>query len=160
MAARKRRSQSESSAPPPAAGPPRPWCLPVGLWGLAFWLLGGLALETLHGFKATLYLEDPVRRELWTLAHAHGTLMSAVCLLLALLAPRLALAPARARRADRLFAGAAVLLPAGFLLGGIGHSESDPSLAILLVPAGALAAAAALVLLASGLSRRARSPAD
>jgi hypothetical protein len=33
---------------------------------------------------------------------------------------------------------ALVLLPAGFFLGGFGHSEGDPSLGILLVPLGAI----------------------
>jgi hypothetical protein len=33
---------------------------------------------------------------------------------------------------------ALVLLPLGFFLGGIGHSEVDPSLGVLLVPVGGL----------------------
>jgi len=134
------------------AGPriERGWCLNVGLGGLLFWLAGGGALEAFHGFKWGRYLEDEIRREAWTLAHAHGTLFSAVCLLLALLLPALGLSPAARKWADRLFAAGAVLLPLGFLLGGISHSEGDPGPLILLVPiGGGLAALSLFILLAA-----------
>lgn len=124
------------------------WSLQTGRWGLLLWLGGGMALEALHLVKAPLYLEDTLRRELWTLAHAHGTLLSAVTLLLVVLAPRLELSATRRRLADRLAAVGSVLVPLGFLLGGIGHSEADPSLAIVLVPLGGLLLAAALVVVA------------
>ena len=40
----------------------------------------GLTLETLHGFKIRLYLDlsNETRRLMWTLAHAHGTLLGIV----------------------------------------------------------------------------------
>ena len=44
---------------------------------LVFVLLG-LALEGLHGFKVAWYLEHETRRMMWTLAHAHGVLLSLV----------------------------------------------------------------------------------
>lgn len=140
MAAKKSPSPSANDQYFPAAT----WCLPAGLIGLLVYLLGGLALETLHGFKAVFYLEDKLRRELWTLAHAHGTLFSALCLLLVVLLPRLELPAARARRIDRLFAAGSVLLPLGFFLGGVAHPESDPNLLIVLVPLGGLLAAGGL----------------
>ncbi|HKQ61064.1 MAG TPA: hypothetical protein VJS92_07220 [Candidatus Polarisedimenticolaceae bacterium] len=124
------------------------WCRRVGAWGLFVWLLGGVLLEALHGFKLAAYLEDPLRREMWTLAHAHGTLLSLTCLVLAWAGPLAALAPRRARACDRLLAAGAVLLPLGFLLGGIVHSEADPGPGILLVPVGGLLAAAGLALVA------------
>ncbi len=129
------------------APPNRPWCLLVGLPGLAFWLTGGLGLEALHGLKAAPYLQDVLRREMWTLAHAHGTLLSAVAVIVALATPRLAVGPVVARRVDRLYAAGAATLPWGFFLGGLIHSETDPGLGILLVPAGGLLAAAGLILL-------------
>src|SRR5262245_40711472 len=52
----------------------------IGWCGLLVFLSLGALLETLHGFKIGFYL-DPghkLRRELWTLAHAHGTLLSLV----------------------------------------------------------------------------------
>jgi len=47
-----------------------------GLWALLAYLTLGLALEALHGFKVAWYLEFETRRLLWTLAHAHGVLVS------------------------------------------------------------------------------------
>lgn len=107
--------------------------------------MSGIALEGANGFKLAAYLEDALRRQMWTLAHAHGTLLSLACLVLAWAGPMASLDAARARRCDRLFAAGAVLLPFGFLLGGVWHSEADPGIGILLVPAGGLLAAAGLV---------------
>ena len=50
----------------------------------------------------------------------------------------------RARVAAMIRWGA-VLMPVGFFLGGVLNSEGDPSLGILLVPAGALLLVVALV---------------
>jgi len=151
-APRERDERAEASLPvdAPEGGAERldGWCLRVGLWGLLAWLVGGGALEALHAFKVPLYLQDHVRRELWTWAHAHGTLFSLASLVIAMLAPQLPLGFDARRWADRLFAAGAVALPLGFLFGGIAHPEGDPNLFILLVPAGGLSAAAALAILA------------
>jgi hypothetical protein len=117
----------------------------VGAWGLFVWLSGGIVLESLNGFKLARYLEDAQRREMWTLAHAHGTLLSLACLVLAWAGPLASLGARRARFSDRCFAAGAVLLPVGFVLGGVWHSEADPGLGILLVPAGGMLAAAGLI---------------
>jgi hypothetical protein len=45
-------------------------------FSLLFWMSAGLLFEGLIGFRAPVYLQDPVRRELFRLAHAHGTLLS------------------------------------------------------------------------------------
>src|SRR4051795_4207629 len=52
----------------------------LGWWGLLLFLSLGIALEALHGFKAGFYLDPAhrLRRLLWTLAHAHGTLLALV----------------------------------------------------------------------------------
>lgn len=108
----------------------------------------GATLEALHAFKVEGYLASATRRELWTLAHAHGNLLGILCLAFAGLAERAVPdARARSRIAGRLVAGAA-LLPAGFFAGGILNSEGDPSPGILLVPIGA-------ILLIEGLVRAA-----
>lgn len=112
---------------------------------------GGLVLETLHGFKADFYLGAPLRRELWSLAHAHGVLISLLHLAFsASLACGWWASRRRAELASFLLTGAAILLPAGFLLGGLTATESDPGAGIWLVPAGAafLAIAAAVALTA------------
>ena len=40
----------------------------------------GLTLEALHALKVGVYLGSELRRELWTLAHAHGNLLGILCL--------------------------------------------------------------------------------
>lgn len=96
----------------------------------------GLLLEGLLGYKTPAYLADDVRRELFRLAHAHGTLLGVILVAAALCCQRFKIAPPRAALAA-LRIGAAVM-PLGFLLAGIWHYESDPGLAIWLVPAAAL----------------------
>ncbi len=113
----------------------------VGWCGLLLFLSLGAGLETMHGFKVGFYLDPDhkLRRELWTLAHAHGTLLSLVHVGFAagLLhfgkwsEPRLKLV-------SFFLVDALVLIPLGFFLGGLSHSEGDPSQGILLVPLGAL----------------------
>jgi hypothetical protein len=108
---------------------------------LIFLSLGGV-LEALHAFKIGAYLDlaHKVRREMWTLAHAHGTLLALVHVGFAAGVSTIGQwTGARLKLASFLLLDAAVLIPLGFFLGGIGHSEGDPSAAILLVPLGALA---------------------
>src|SRR5213076_1386111 len=54
--------------------------LRFGWWSLLIFLLFGGALETLHGFKIGWYLDvgNEMRRLMFTLAHAHGTLLALV----------------------------------------------------------------------------------
>ena len=110
----------------------------VGLWLLLVSVPLGLTLEALHALKVQVYLGSVLRRELWTLAHAHGNLLGILCLVLASIAPRCwpdASARAFVLRYLRL---AAVLMPFGFFAGGVLNYEGDPSYGILLVPLGAL----------------------
>jgi len=113
----------------------------VGWCGLLIFLSVGGFLETLHGFKIGFYL-DPghrLRRELWTLAHAHGTLLGLVNVAFAVSLVHFGQwTPARLKLASFFLVDALVLIPAGFFLGGLSHSESDPYLGVLLVPIGAL----------------------
>ncbi len=99
----------------------------------------GLVLESLHGLKAGFYLDPShkLRRELWRLGHAHGTLLSLVQLAFAYGLTRFGnWSEARLKLASFFLLDAGILMPLGFLLGGIGHSESDPSPGVLLVPLG------------------------
>ncbi len=54
--------------------------LRFGWWLLLVFASAGLALELLHGFKVRAYLDvsNETRRLMWTLAHAHGTLLGLV----------------------------------------------------------------------------------
>lgn len=127
--------------------------LRYGWTALALFLLLGLGLEFLHLVKAPWYLDVRIRRELWVLAHAHGTLLAAINLLFALTAER-CLPDARKRRlAGRMLAWGAALVPAGFFFGGIGNSESDPSLFIIATPIGALMVLHAFAVTAVGAWR-------
>jgi len=111
---------------------------------LAISLPFGVTLEALHGFKAQSYLASDVRREMWRLAHAHGTLLGILCLVAAALGEAHVPEAIRARVMAMIRWGA-VLMPLGFFLGGVLNSEGDPSLGILLVPPGALLLVVALV---------------
>jgi membrane protein DedA with SNARE-associated domain len=111
---------------------------------LAVSLPFGVTLEALHAFKVGAYLGSEMRRELWRLAHAHGTLLGMLCLVFASLAERTVAEPVR-QSIGRLVAWGAVLMPLGFFLGGILNTEGDPSLGITLVPIGAALLIAALL---------------
>ena len=115
-------------------------CLRFGWTALAAFMLLGLGLEALHLIKAPLYLEAHLRRDLWTLGHAHGVLLGLANVVFALASHHAIPDPARRVAPARALRAAGLLLPLGFLLGGIGNAEGDPSLFILLAPAGALCA--------------------
>ncbi|MCC7012739.1 MAG: hypothetical protein IT454_09280 [Planctomycetes bacterium] len=118
---------------------------------LAISLPLGVTLEALHGFKVRGYLESEVRREMWRLAHAHGTLLGILLLVFAALAERHVAERSRAAVSRDLRVGA-ILLPLGFFAGGVLEQGGDPSLGIALVPLGALFLLLALVRAARALA--------
>ena len=103
---------------------------------LATWIVFGLLIEGLIGFRSPALLDDSVRREMFRLAHAHGTLLNLV-LIAAAVCARLDLIHV-GRGTSLGLCTAVVLLPMGFLLAGVWHFKDDPGVAILLVPIGAL----------------------
>ena len=128
-----------------------------GWWALLTFLSLGIVLESLHGFKVGWYTEvaNETRRHLWTLAHAHGTLLALVNLVFGLtLQARGAPSGARLRMGSRCLLAGSVLIPLGFLLGGAFIYAGDPGLGILLLPFGAalLLVAVLIVALAQGAS--------
>ena len=130
-----------------------PLCLRVGIWLLAVSLPLGLTLEAMHALKVQVYLGSVLRRELWTLAHAHGNLLGILCLVFALLEARIDDEVTR-RRVDRWLALGAIAMPLGFLFGGVLNSEGDPSLGIVLVPLGGVCVFVALALAAIRFSQK------
>lgn len=123
----------------------------VGWWALLVFLTLGLVLESLHGFKVGMYVKvsNETRRLMWTLAHAHGTLLGLMNLGFAATLRTIPTWPDRGRTfASGSLLGATLLMPAGFFLGGCFIYAGDPGLGILLVPVGGillfLAAAGAL----------------
>jgi len=113
----------------------------------------GLVLETLHGFKVGAYLDvsNDTRRLMWTLAHAHGTLLGVVHLGFAFTLRHLDPDAPSIRSASSALIGASVVLPAGFFLGGIRFYAGDPGVGVALVPIGAVLLIYAAVVVARQL---------
>ena len=123
---------------------------------LLLFLTLGFALEIMHGFKVRLYLDvtNETRRLVWTLAHAHGTLLALVNLAFAASVRTYSSGdPAWRRRASWCLAASSLLLPLGFFLGGLVVHGSDPWMGILLVPLGALFLLVAVASAARGFAQ-------
>ncbi len=148
---------SEATAAPAAATPSGPEApeapgaelgqlsgthLRWGWWSLLAFIILGTVLEMLHGFKVGWYLDvgNETRRLMWQLAHAHGTLLSLVHVAFGV---SIRLAPSWSgggpKLASRCLMAAGILMPLGFLLGGVFIYGGDPGLGVFLVPVGALA---------------------
>ena len=126
----------------------------LGWYSLAVFLALGLLLEAMHGLKIAFYLENSIRREQWTLSHAHGTLVALVHLIFAVtIRDRSGTSLKRLRLVSWFLILAIVLLPGGFFLGGIGVTESDPGVGIWLSPLGGLLLVIAVLLAAPTPSR-------
>src|SRR5260370_4545527 len=110
-----------------------------GWWSLVVFLSLGGALETLHGFKIGWYVDvgNETRRLMFTLAHAHGTLLALINIAAGLTARKMDRFELRPSVSFALI-WAAILLPAGFFLGGIVIYDGDPGLGVWLVPIGAI----------------------
>ena len=113
--------------------------LRFGWWSLLVFLSVGGALETLHGFKIGWYLDvgNETRRLMFTLAHAHGTLLALINIAAGLTVRKVDRFELRPSVSFALI-WAAILLPAGFFLGGIVTYDGDPGLGVWLVPIGAV----------------------
>ncbi len=119
-----------------------------GLWSLLAYIALGLTLEALHGFKVAWYLEFETRRLLWTLAHAHGVLVSVLTIGFGLMLHRVDATAAWPRAVAACLLAAVVLLPGGFLLGGIYVYGGDPGPGVVLSPIGGALLFAAVLLTA------------
>ena len=129
--------------------------LVFGWTSLLVFALLGIALETMHGFKVGWYLDvgHETRRLLLTLAHAHGVLIALVNLAFAATLRVLADPAAVSGLASPCLLSAGVLMPAGFLLGGLVVYDGDPGLGILLLPVGAALLVVGLGAAAHGVLR-------
>jgi len=115
--------------------------LRFGWWSLLLFATFGLVLESLQGFKVRAYLDasNDTRRLMWTLAHAHGTLLGVIHVIFGLTINPVGIDRARhLQLISSCLIGASILLPGGFFLGGVTFYGGDPGLGVLLVPAGAL----------------------
>jgi hypothetical protein len=130
--------------------------LRFGWWSLLIFSALGLVLESLQGFKVRAYLDltNETRRLMWTLAHAHGTLLAVIHVIFALTVRASPdFDPRDLRAISTALVGASLLLPGGFFLGGVVFYGGDPGLGVLLVPVGAMLLLAAVFLIARRLSK-------
>ena len=126
--------------PDPSVSPGRaPLHLRFGWWSVLVFGALGLVLETLHGFKVGAYVNgaNETRRLMWTLAHAHGSVLGLVHIAFAVSLPALPPMGEAERRTSRALVGASLLLPGGFFLGGVRFYAGDPGIGVAFVPVGA-----------------------
>jgi len=130
--------------------------LAFGWWSITVFTALGLLLEAGHGLKLGWYLDvsNATRRLSFTLGHAHGTLLGALNLAFAFSLRHAKLSAVAAARASFALRAVTVLLPLGFLLGGIVFYAGDPGFAIVLVPPSGALLVIALAMIAHGFSSR------
>ena len=106
----------------------------------------------MHGLKIDWYLNPvfEIRRLMWTLAHAHGTLISLIQIAFAAtIFLTNSHSESRLKIASALLMGSGIIMPLGFFLGGVFIYGGDPGLGIFLVPVGALMLLAAVFIAAT-----------
>jgi hypothetical protein len=130
--------------------------LAFGWWSLTVFTALGLLLEAGHGLKLGWYLDvsSATRRLSFTLGHAHGTLLGVLNLAFAFSLRHAKLSAVAVARASFALRAVTVLLPLGFLLGGIVFYAGDPGFAIVLVPPSGALLVVALAVIAHGFSSR------
>ncbi|HEX2685723.1 MAG TPA: hypothetical protein VHN14_03855 [Kofleriaceae bacterium] len=130
--------------------------LAFGWWSLTVFTALGLLLEAGHGIKLGWYLDlgNATRRLSLTLGHAHGTLLGFLNLAFAFSLRHARMSPVAAARASFALRAVTVLLPLGFLIGGIAFYAGDPGFAIVLVPPSGALLVVALAMVAHGFSSR------
>ena len=128
----------------------------VGWWTLIVFLGLGFALEALHGLKVSWYLDVGMqpRRLMWTLAHAHGTLLALIHIVFAATLRTETCEAAWVRRASPCLLSSSILLPGGFFVGGLTVYGGDPNPAVVIVPIAALVLIAGAVCVALALERK------
>ena len=128
----------------------------VGWWSVLLFSALGLLLEILHGFKVAAYLDvgNETRRLMWTLAHAHGTLIGLLHIAFAATLGAIpAISPEQQRTASKALLAATIVLPGGFFAAGIRFYSGDPGIAAAVVPVGAALLLLSAWLIARGLGR-------
>src|SRR6476469_5721154 len=83
LASRQPRSSPSAPVPPSDSGA---ILLRQGWISLAIWIGFGILIEGFSAFRSPAYLDDGVRRDMFRLAHAHGTLLNLVLLAAAICA--------------------------------------------------------------------------
>ena len=106
--------------------------LVFGWWSLAAFLATGIVLEALWAMRVEWYVAESaaLRRLLWRLGHAHGTLFGLIHVAYGLCIP-LEIGVG-SRFASACLLSASILMPGGFLLGGtfLYGNGGDPGLGV------------------------------
>ncbi len=113
----------------------------LGWWSLFLFVCLGILLEGMLAFRVGWYLDvgdNETHRLMLRLGHAHGTLLSLLNIVFAASLTRLCLPTDSRVMASRCLAAATLLVPGGFILGGLITHGADPGLGIILLPAGAV----------------------
>ena len=107
---------------------------------LFFFICLGLTLELLHGFKISWYLDssNETRRLMFTLAHAHGALLAIINIIFALSIEKIRNLENYIKFISPGLILSSILLPSGFLLGGLAIYGGDPGVGIILAVIGAI----------------------
>jgi len=108
------------------------------LASVAVFLAAGLWLEAMIGLRAAGWVDDPLRREMLRLGHAHGAILGVLNLAIGWVIVRLQTPDPWARRIRLAAWMGALGVGVGFFGGGLWHGLSDPGPLVLIVPAGAL----------------------
>jgi len=137
------RTGPDNPAPPAANSSPTPEerrHFKLGWWSLFVFVFLGIMLEGMLAFRVSWYMDvdNDTRRLMLRLGHAHGTLLSLVNIAFAATLARITLPAASQLWASRFLAAATLLIPSGFILGGLQIHDADPGLGIVLLPAGAI----------------------
>jgi hypothetical protein len=104
--------------------------------GIAAWMSFGLLLEGFIGFRVSAYMSVSIRREMFQLAHTHGALLSLLLLLSALTISKDLVYPNKFSLLSLRIG--TILMPLGFLLGGIWTNKEEPNTLVFFAPIGGM----------------------
>jgi hypothetical protein len=119
-------------------------------------MFGGATLLSMLAGRATGYVDNPLRQDMWRAGHAHAGVYLILSLVMLRYVDEAALSSAW-KWVARLGAPiAAILIPAAFFLSTLSPTASAPTGVLVLVYPGAAALAVAVLALGVGLVRAAR----
>jgi len=158
-----RRERSEQQIQPPPAKPASTTQAQLpeerrhfkfGWWSLFVFVCLGVVLETFLAFRIGWYMNtgnNETHRLMLRLGHAHGTLLSLMNIAFAAGLSRMNLDVTVRQLVSRCLTAATLLVPGGFILGGLVTHGAEPGLGIILLPVGAIFLLVALFKLANGV---------
>ncbi|MFK3981633.1 hypothetical protein ACI2K4_14790 [Micromonospora sp. NPDC050397] len=112
---------------------------------------GGLSLLMNLVRRIPGYLDNPVRRALWTAGHAHAGVLVLLALVAMLYVDQTDWSDSLKMAVRGLFVAAPILMPLGFFLSVVRPSDTKPNKLIWLVVAGGASLTAGTLLLGIGL---------